>query len=464
MKKTIIKVVTSISLLCGFTLKAQVIGTDTIQYRGDINKYINIVILGDGFTSSQQIDFIENAKKLTNYIFSQSPWDNYSTYCNVFAIKVASSVSGAKHPNTAGDCAGSGVPVSTADTYFGSTFDYGGIHRLVVPTKSGNISTVLANNFPNYDQVLVLTNSPYYGGSGGQYATSTLETSANEILVHEVGHSFANLADEYWAGASYAAEKLNMTQQSNATLVKWKNWIGTGNVGVYPHAESPTWYRPHQTCKMRYLGYAFCNVCKEATIEKIHSLVNPIVKYSPNTGTVGASTSNLYFKLTELMKPTPNSLKTEWKLNGNIIAKNKDSLTITPTSLNSGNNTLTVTVVDTNLLVRTNNHSTVHFSSVTWTIQKTLTGTDITSLDNKIAISVFPNPAQEVLNVKIEAEYKNKTSLEIISNDGKYREPVYTDLVSNYTSTVNISHLASGTYTLLIKTDEFVQRVLFVKE
>jgi hypothetical protein len=81
------------------------------------------------------------------------------------------------------------------DNYFGSAFDSYNIHRLLVPTKTFAINNVLATNVPNYDQVVILVNSPYYGGSGGQFATSSTHTSANEIAIHEIGHSFVGLID-----------------------------------------------------------------------------------------------------------------------------------------------------------------------------------------------------------------------------------------------------------------------------
>src|ERR1035437_1399306 len=199
------------------SVNSQTFQVDTLQYKGDINKYINIVIMGDGYTSSQQNTFITDANNLSSYLLAQTPWVNYANYFNVFAIKVISSQSGAKHPNTSSDCSSASplVPVSNPTTYFGCTFDSYGIHRLIVPQNTTNIVNVLAANFPNYDQVLIIANTPYYGGSGGAYATSTVNSSSKEIAAHEIGHSFAHLADEYYAGDNFAAEKPNMTQETN---------------------------------------------------------------------------------------------------------------------------------------------------------------------------------------------------------------------------------------------------------
>jgi hypothetical protein len=60
----------------------QVFQVDTLQYKGDINKYINFVIIGDGYTSEQQNNFITEANNLSRYLLTQTPWINYSNYFN----------------------------------------------------------------------------------------------------------------------------------------------------------------------------------------------------------------------------------------------------------------------------------------------------------------------------------------------------------------------------------------------
>jgi hypothetical protein len=74
----------------------------------------------------------------------------------VFAIKVPSNVSGAAdNPN------------QLIDNYFGSTYNYSGIERLLVPVHSAQIVNVLASQLPESDQVILIVNDTRYGGSGG---------------------------------------------------------------------------------------------------------------------------------------------------------------------------------------------------------------------------------------------------------------------------------------------------------
>ena len=136
-----------------FNAKAQSYKLDTIVYRGDPAKFINLVFMGDGFQTTQLTTYLENVRKLNNYLFSISPFTEYTNFFNVFAISVPSPESGASHPGTASDESSSGnQPVVSVNTSFNSTFDYAAIHRLLVPQNYSAIYDVLTNNAPYYDE------------------------------------------------------------------------------------------------------------------------------------------------------------------------------------------------------------------------------------------------------------------------------------------------------------------------
>ncbi|HLG36432.1 MAG TPA: M64 family metallopeptidase, partial [Bacteroidia bacterium] len=353
-------------------VSAQTFQVDTIWYSGSPDKYINLVFMGDGFQASEFATYALNVQSFTNYLFTTSPFMEYQKYFNVFAINVPSTESGADHPRTASDCpSATSQPVLFVNTYFNSTFDYGSIHRLLVPTNGSAINTVLLNNFPQYDQKLVLVNTPYYGGSGGSTATASLHSSSYEIMIHEMGHSFAGLADEYYAGDGYAGEKPNMSQETNPLLVRWKNWIGYGGVGIYQHCcggNSALWYRPHNNCKMRYLGSPFCPVCKENIIEKIHSAIGtPVISSLPAASEINFCSHPVQFSI-NTVKPVPNTLRVRWILNGTEISTNVDSVIISAGQIHANVNTLSAEVVDTTALTRADSHLQNHVYTVDWTI------------------------------------------------------------------------------------------------
>lgn len=381
---------------------AQVFEVDTLLWSGTSDNRINIVILGDGYQSSEFPKFISNANQFTNVLFSETPYKEYQNYFNVFAIKVASNESGASHPGTAPDVAEPAHPVSIVDNYFGSSFDSYNIHRLLVAKNTVAINNVLAMNFPTYDQVIMLVNSPYYGGSGGKIALASLEASSDKIALHELGHSFASLADEYYAGDVYARESLNMTQETDPNSVKWKNWMNNNGVGIYQHCcggNSSDWYRPHQECKMRYLGYPFCSVCIEGIIEKIHYLITPIDSYSPQNTNIIDSLPPITFNV-NVIEPIPNTLKIEWSLNGTVLNNSSYSTIVSLDDLLVGSNKLQVTIEDTTSMIRVDNHQSIHLTTIFWNINSTTSGINEIS-SNTLKVEVFPNPTQDVLHFNL---------------------------------------------------------------
>jgi hypothetical protein len=444
-------------LLTLFIAKAQVFDVEAIQYKGDKSKYINIVIMGDGFTATQQDLFMTKAREASDYLLKQTPLSNYKDFFNVYAIKVISRESGVKHPKNAPECPVD-MPITNPDNYFGTTFDYGGIHRLVVPTK--NVATVLANNFPMYDQVIILGNSNYYGGSGGQDATATIDSSSYDVLVHEIGHSFAGLSDEYYAGTEFDRENFNMTQESNATKVKWKSWIGTSqpNIGVFQHCcggNSNLWYKPTSgTCEMEFLGKEFCAVCKEAFVEKIHNVTNLIVDYSPKESTINTRDQFIDFNLKELMKPIPNTLKITWKLDSRNQRGNKQTLRVDQNKLTNGMHTVTATVVDNSTFVKINTHST-HINSVVWKINKAASRIETVATETKSVISVYPNPAVDAVTATLELSKSSNIAIDLTTIDGKLIQN-YTNKRINegkYSEKINIQSLKSGIYLLVFNID-----------
>ena len=377
-----------LTAICTFStsLNAQKFDIDTIQYQGNDKKMINLVILGDGYTKDELKYFKEDASNFTTYFFKTEPFGNYSNYFNVFAINTISKDSGVKHAKNATDCPKDHkldleklpirfnkfmrddyMPKSDPSTIFGSTFDSYGMHRLVVPQNVSKIKEVLASHIPNYTQVVILVNSPYYGGSGGEFATSTVNFKSNDIAVHEIGHSFGQLGDEYWAGNQYANEKLNFTNKP--TDVPWKKWIGTNGIGIYAYGDkgsASNWYRPHEYCKMQYLVAPFCSVCQEVFVETIHQKTNPILSFKPKNEKPISSDSIKLFSV-KLAKPSPNTLKVEWFLNGKKVALNKDSIYINKGDYQKGLNNVRVEIRDTTALVRTDDHHS-HVYTENWNV------------------------------------------------------------------------------------------------
>lgn len=441
------------------------IQVDTLVKNGPLNRQINLVFLSDGYQASELTDFIQDTNNILDQVFSISPFREYKSYFNVFAIKVPSNQSGASHPQTSADLDCDPVPQGVVDNYFGSTFDYANIHRLLVPVK--NVGSVLANYLPQYDQAFMVVNSDYYGGSGGTFATSSVNTSGTEISIHEIGHSFALLADEYWAGSGYAAEKANMTQQSTTTNVKWKKWVGTNEVGVFPHAENPTWFRPHQNCKMRFLGTPFCPVCTEAFTERIHTLVTPLITFEPQHQSLELETSALAFSL-HLLKPEPNTLKIIWKNNGKIIGENTESISIPPSGFTNPKHIIKAEIIDTTSLVRNDLHKTSHVYTVEWTVSTDLvTGIEVTGSTERYKVASYPNPFHENFVVTMELSTRAPVRIQLKDSTGRILKKLLDEVEepghhSFSLSAADMGIKKSGLYILHVSIDgsELTQKIV----
>lgn len=424
---------------------AQVFQTVPIIQNGPNDKRINMVVLGDGFTAAQQTDFVTNATNLVNYIFTKAPYSQYKNYFNVYAIKVISAESGVKHPGTATDVTEPVFAVSNPNNFLGSTFDVG-VHRCLYSYSTNKVTNVLASNVPDFDIAFVLANSPEYGGCGGTYAFVSKHTAANEIVVHELGHSFGKLADEYWFSGSL--ESPNKTQNNNPATNKWKNWNGINNVGMYSHIESPTWFRPHQNCEMRYLNKEFCSVCTQQIIERVHLFKNPVDSFTPaNTSTINLA-GPITFNISEIL-PIPNTLVNTWSVNGTPISATSSSATIPASSFVNGNNTVLFTVIDNNPLLKVDNHAALHVGTVVWTVNKSALST-VNVEARERNFTIYPNPVKSQIFITDQNNTLKNVSVEILDLAGRTLRTPKVEMLGTGEVAVDLDGLVSQTYIIKV--------------
>ncbi len=445
-----------VCFLNGIYSFAQMFDVEAIKVSGANENRINLVVLSEGYQTTEFDDFIADVTAFSNAMFNQSPFKEYANYFNIYAIKVPSNESGADHPATATDVNESGNTPQFVDTYFNATFDAFGYHRYLyygidyadAATAEAKIRSVLADNFPTYDQALLLVNSPTYGGTGGEFPIASTHTSSNEIAIHELGHSMFHLKDEYLLPNVYYAEAINMTQETDPNLIKWKNWIGISGIGVYPYGNSgvpATWYKPRKSeCKMEVLNKPFCAVCKEGMVEKMHDLLSPIETYSPVLNTVEGSSFPLEFQL-NLINTIPNTLETEWTLNETNFSNNLDVISIEEVNLVEGENTLTAIVHDATSFLKIDNHESLHINTVTWTINYSTLGVeDIKTAENSLSISMYPNPTNSTINFKFENSNNQTLNIDIIGVDGKAIQSL--SVTNNGQQRLDLGNLKTGVY------------------
>lgn len=224
-----------------------------------------LLVMGDGFTAEEQDYFYESAAETAEYVMGCSPFDEFTDVFKIYALGVVSNESGAQGEDAETQ---EEAEADVRDTYFGSSFWSYGTQRLLCLSEEGEAKgyALREEYLPLADFNVVIVNSATYGGSGGETCVASLNSESLEIMLHELGHTIADLADEYYAGG-YEAEYANLTQESDPEKVSWARFIGMDGVGVYDWGgiSGLGWYVPADDCKMQFLGedYPFCEVCKE---------------------------------------------------------------------------------------------------------------------------------------------------------------------------------------------------------
>lgn len=418
---------------CSFKAIAQPFPIDTIQWSGPVEKRINLVFLSDAYQFSELDQFVLDAEKVSAHFFRQTPFKQYQSYFNILAIRIPSNQSGAKKS-----------PSEVRDTYFGSSYNFAGIERLLVASNLLGAQEILIDQVPLFDQAILIVNDPKYGGSGGWLATTSVHPAASEIALHEIGHSFAGLADEYWAGEQFAGEKPNMTKEINPDLIRWKNWLNTEDVWIYPHQENTQWVRPHQNCKMRVLDPDFCAVCREAIVKRIHDLSTPIVSQQPDSADVTLFGDTLSLRV-NFLEPSPNTLRAQWTIDG-VAIDGYDEIKLEK-SLGPGLHMCEVTVVDTTLYVRDDVHTDTHSYKIAWRLNVE-EATAIDDLMSTSTLKFFPNPVQDELIVEINPfAPKQNHNVEVIDQNG---QTIQTTTLSLGRQNIPVTSLRSGMYWLRI--------------
>lgn len=268
-----------------FILKEMPVKFETFQIQnyGKPENKVDIVILAEGYTAAEMQKFKDDAKRVTDYLFDSEPFKSEKEKFNVSAVLTPSLESGTDIP-------GENIYKNTC---FNSTFYTFDVSRYLTTSDMKPILDAAAN--VPYDQIYVLVNTERYGG-GGFYNFVSICTADNsltdEVFVHEFGHGFAGLGDEYYnsqvAYEDFYNLKVEPWEPNLTTLVnfdsKWKKMVAesveiptarkpenNNTVGVYEGGGymSKGIYSPFIDCRMKSnTPKKFCPVCTES-IKKV---------------------------------------------------------------------------------------------------------------------------------------------------------------------------------------------------
>jgi hypothetical protein len=205
---------------------------------GDPAQKVDLLLLGDGYTADEFDDFIDKARELTDILFATSPFKERKDDFNVWALAPAAADSGISRPSTN----------TYRDSPIGTTYDVFRSERYVL-TFDNKAMRRIASSTP-YDFIEILTNTETYGGGGiyGLFGTTAANGEwAPYVFVHEFGHHFAGLADEYYTSSVAYEAPLEITEpyEPNVTALldseslKWKHLVGpiTPTPTPWPKAE-----------------------------------------------------------------------------------------------------------------------------------------------------------------------------------------------------------------------------------
>ena len=188
---------------------------------------VDVLILGDGYTAAERPKFEKDARRLVDILFTYSPFKERKQDFNVWGLMPASRQSGISRPSTG----------QHRDSPVGATYDAFGSERYVLTFENRRFRDIAS--YAPYEFVEILVNGNTYGGGGifGLYSTVAADSLwSSYVFVHEFGHHFAGLADEYYTSDSayVAAEERvepwekNVTALKDPARLKWKDLVATG--------------------------------------------------------------------------------------------------------------------------------------------------------------------------------------------------------------------------------------------
>lgn len=242
-------------------------------------KCIDVAILAEGYTLQEIQTFYEDADIACKSIFDHEPFKSMKKRFNVVAVASPSTDSGVSVPRLN----------EWKHTAFGSHFSTFYSDRYLTTSRVKAIHDALAG-IP-YEHIIILANTEEYGG-GGIYNSYTLTTAHHPmfrpVVVHEFGHSFGGLADEYFYDNDVMTDTYPLDiepwEQNISTQVdfaaKWKDMLSENTPVPTPAEVSENYptgvyegggysakgiFRPAENCRMRTNEYpAFCPVCQRA--------------------------------------------------------------------------------------------------------------------------------------------------------------------------------------------------------
>jgi hypothetical protein len=264
--------------------KPVIAATSEIIAGGDSHTSVDVAFIAEGYRAEEMEKFHKDVKNLADMLLSEAPYNEYKNIFNIWAVDAVSQDSGTDIP-------GEGIYVNTVLNSGFYTFD---LDRYLTTQDLKSVNDYAAT--VPHDAIIVLINSSRYGG-GGVYnyysGTTAGHQLSQKVFMHEFGHGFAGLADEYYSSSVAYDEfyPLNVEpwEPNITTMVnfnsKWKKSIAKGIPVPTPDEEkyqnitgvfegggysAKGIFRPETDCRMKSNGpKGFCTVCRNSIKQRI---------------------------------------------------------------------------------------------------------------------------------------------------------------------------------------------------
>ena len=253
--------------------------TFNVLHNGDPSNKVDIVFIPEGYTKDEMDKFKKDCNKFENFFFNTSPYKENKDKFNIYGVEAPSLEEGTDIP----------ADHVWKKTLLNSSFYSLDLDRYLMTTDNKTVRDV-ASNVP-YDQIIIVVNTSRYGG-GAIYNDYSVVVSDNHfseyIIIHEFGHGFAFLADEYYTSdvsyENFYPKDVEPLEPNITTLIdfssKWKDMVESSTpiptpvedkylkkVGAFAGGgySSKGIFRPCYDCTMKSATVNnFCPVCKRA--------------------------------------------------------------------------------------------------------------------------------------------------------------------------------------------------------
>lgn len=342
----------------GFAVHRGDAAVTTIYESGPTEKRIDIVFVGDGYTQAELPLFHAQVHALADALFEIEPFKSYKSRFNIHMVDVVSNESGVDNDPTLG---------VMRDTALDMEFWCNGVERsLCVDSFKARSFAALA---PDDDQVVALANSTSYGGAAFFGTLISCVSAGNEhahsTIVHELGHSFITLEDEYTYGGpnTYTGPepgRRNVSIYNEAEQIsletKWWRWMGDetpgfdGPAGTYEGGLYSRFgiFRPSVNSLMRNLHRPFNMVAVERALVAMYNTDDPFSLFDdvtqPWLGEFYGHDSEFFV---EPVHPVSHPMTVWWQLGTEVIpGQTGDTLRVCELQLQPGEYTLIVKLRD----------------------------------------------------------------------------------------------------------------------